>query len=535
MGKKQSKDIVDSRYLLPYGIYSKSEWDPRVLRKMVLTRKISPFYPPMETRAEGSDECPICMMCYFGGLNRSLCCGQSICSECFCQVKKPKTGYEATCPFCNFKPYNVVYRGPKTEEEQLRDQIEEQKVIELKMKMQKEQQEVERMRMRNKVETGASSSATARENKGSNSNSNNAIASHLGETNSSSSAILEEYQTQMKQYNELVQADELERARREKETAVEEDPMARDMITNIRQLRQEIREREEELDEGYIEEILRIRQLQKEEEEQFKQALKNSVIDTGQRQRNVQNEISNLSEFVPEEIVTQLSNQQGSNSNNVDLDELMLKRAIELSIEAQEAEKKEQEWIAQLQQSGFISLNDYNTVGSSHSNSHRNQSLIPSDDMLLIPNTSTSNSNILTSNMYNSNFRCTDTTSNEILSVRVELPELDKQQKQDFQSTFEDNFEISLTSDEASSTRTSSSKTTKPRNFPILSVENLIHEARYSQQNNVNNSSNTNTNSNSSKDDEFDSEELRLAIALSLEEAVQDESSKNDHTSVNLV
>jgi hypothetical protein len=126
--------------------------------------------------------------------------------------------------------------------------------------------------------------------------------------------------------------------------------------------------------------------------------------------------------------------------------------------------------------------------------------------------------------------------------VRVELPELDKQQKQDFQSpnlhssTFEDNFEISLTSDEASSTRTSSSKTTKSRNFPILSVENLIHEARwYSQQNNVNNSSNTNTNSNSSKDDEFDSEELRLAIALSLAEAGQDESSKNDHTSVNLV
>lgn len=67
--------------------------DERVLRKMVLERKIAPFFRGEE---EGEEECPICMLYYSGGLNRANCCQQGLCSECYLQIV-PRANKTARC------------------------------------------------------------------------------------------------------------------------------------------------------------------------------------------------------------------------------------------------------------------------------------------------------------------------------------------------------------------------------------------------------------------------------------------------------
>jgi len=155
-------------------LYTSCEWDERTVRRLIIERKIAPFYPGQDQPAPDREECPICMMvsraahaaarlrffsraaaqqqhagrhhhaatsapigrrprlrrrrrhprrarraarrrrrqrrrshrsrrppaaitdfsfllsqCYPGGLNRSLCCKQGICSECYLQVRAP--------------------------------------------------------------------------------------------------------------------------------------------------------------------------------------------------------------------------------------------------------------------------------------------------------------------------------------------------------------------------------------------------------------------------------------------------------------
>ena len=60
--------------------------DERVLRRMVLERRLAPFYRGDDEPTDDMEECPICMLNYPGGLNRSSCCQQGICSECFLQI-----------------------------------------------------------------------------------------------------------------------------------------------------------------------------------------------------------------------------------------------------------------------------------------------------------------------------------------------------------------------------------------------------------------------------------------------------------------
>ena len=62
MGKGASKEI-DPKYLVPSGqLYPHCDWDTRTLKRLILSRKLSPFYPPLDSKEEGTDECPICMM-----------------------------------------------------------------------------------------------------------------------------------------------------------------------------------------------------------------------------------------------------------------------------------------------------------------------------------------------------------------------------------------------------------------------------------------------------------------------------------------
>lgn len=79
-------------------------------------------------------ECPICFMYYPPYLNRTRCCDQDICSECFVQIKRPDphppeheqpgqerpsgeeaeqlVSEEAACPFCVTPHFGVTYEPP---------------------------------------------------------------------------------------------------------------------------------------------------------------------------------------------------------------------------------------------------------------------------------------------------------------------------------------------------------------------------------------------------------------------------------------
>jgi predicted nucleic acid-binding Zn-ribbon protein len=154
MGSSNSKKLSpeEMKYLTPTGLYPSCSWDLKTIRKLIMEKKLAPFYPGREEKdAPDLDECPICFMFYGGGLNRTNCCHKDVCTECFLQIKKPGTPLlNSICPFCNRARFTVVFLGPKTREERLKEEMEEQKVIELQERMRQEEieRDIERQRQR---------------------------------------------------------------------------------------------------------------------------------------------------------------------------------------------------------------------------------------------------------------------------------------------------------------------------------------------------------------------------------------------------
>eukprot|EP00761_Pharyngomonas_kirbyi_P006827 gb/GECH01006836.1/.p1 GENE.gb/GECH01006836.1/~~gb/GECH01006836.1/.p1 ORF type:complete len:311 (+),score=103.70 gb/GECH01006836.1/:1-933(+) len=173
----QKKCDIPEQYLRPQGLYPRCDWDERTVRKLIINKSLAPCYPGQdedklpEDKDPTIEECPICMLNYPGGLNRCNCCNQSICTECYLQIKKPKQG-SAVCPFCNASNYSVQYKGPKTQEEIQEEQIEQQHVLELQVKAQQEQQKEEQRRREERLaaETQGSSSSAQDFSQQSNSN-----------------------------------------------------------------------------------------------------------------------------------------------------------------------------------------------------------------------------------------------------------------------------------------------------------------------------------------------------------------------------
>eukprot|EP01104_Vermistella_antarctica_P017765 TRINITY_DN6358_c0_g1_i2.p1 TRINITY_DN6358_c0_g1~~TRINITY_DN6358_c0_g1_i2.p1 ORF type:complete len:228 (-),score=23.75 TRINITY_DN6358_c0_g1_i2:125-808(-) len=129
----------EAQHCTPLGLYPKSSsWDNKLLRKLVCDKKLACITTGRDDQVSKSyEECPICMLFYHGGLNRTRCCHKGMCTECFLQVKKPSV--PATCPFCNHARFAVTFRGPRTKAEVDSEAIEDQKVVQLKIKMRQEE------------------------------------------------------------------------------------------------------------------------------------------------------------------------------------------------------------------------------------------------------------------------------------------------------------------------------------------------------------------------------------------------------------
>ena len=72
MGNGNSKPAIDPRYLKPQGLYA-CEWDDATVKKLILSRKLSPCYPGHETKQPNTDECPICMLVRICFMKKYFC------------------------------------------------------------------------------------------------------------------------------------------------------------------------------------------------------------------------------------------------------------------------------------------------------------------------------------------------------------------------------------------------------------------------------------------------------------------------------
>jgi len=170
--KNRRRQAQIREYAEPRGLYEQCAWDRRFIRREILTGKLAPCFPGVEggsshdsvtlTEKDKSgfgdlEECPICLLFYPGGLNRMLCCKQSMCTECYLQVKLPPQNITPTtrsrCPFCKSDKFDHAYTGPLSAEQKKALEIEQQKVLELQIKMRSEERktDLERQQQRAKA------------------------------------------------------------------------------------------------------------------------------------------------------------------------------------------------------------------------------------------------------------------------------------------------------------------------------------------------------------------------------------------------
>ncbi|KZT03487.1 uncharacterized protein LAESUDRAFT_659458 [Laetiporus sulphureus 93-53] len=179
-GRGHHEDTVDFGYLCPQGVYSGArDWNQAIVTQLICERKLAPFYRPLEDYDEswddeqilshrkepppdaegqaessggisrtdtsssrahkrghassnskevirhpeaaiyrGAVECPICFLYYPPNINHSRCCDQTICTECFVQIKRAEPNpthlisEPAACPYCVRENFGVVYTPP---------------------------------------------------------------------------------------------------------------------------------------------------------------------------------------------------------------------------------------------------------------------------------------------------------------------------------------------------------------------------------------------------------------------------------------
>ena len=80
------------------------------VKKLILTGKLTPFYPPTDTKTYSNPiQCPICYS-YFPMINVLRCCNNHLCSACLLAASKQKK-----CPFCRSQQFEWYSNIPPTE------------------------------------------------------------------------------------------------------------------------------------------------------------------------------------------------------------------------------------------------------------------------------------------------------------------------------------------------------------------------------------------------------------------------------------
>ncbi|KAJ3373603.1 SNF1-interacting protein [Allomyces arbusculus] len=151
-----TSEIVDGGHVAPVNAlyHATHHYDPYLVRDLIRVRRLAPFYAGLEdvdedeiaamaaaslvagpaapasaagsgadtedvarvkawmARVGGAIECPICFLFTAQNINRSKCCDQPICTECFVQIKRPDATNPADCPYCAMPGFAVYYTPP---------------------------------------------------------------------------------------------------------------------------------------------------------------------------------------------------------------------------------------------------------------------------------------------------------------------------------------------------------------------------------------------------------------------------------------
>lgn len=130
-----SLTYIDKRFSnpLPRRIHSRlyptCEWESKQIRRLIGDGKLAARLKGTDSCISKSDrECPICFM-YYSETNISKCCNATVCTECYLQIK-PQKDKHTTCPFCNNPKMIISVQGGMGEDDILKRDQEEQRVIE---------------------------------------------------------------------------------------------------------------------------------------------------------------------------------------------------------------------------------------------------------------------------------------------------------------------------------------------------------------------------------------------------------------------
>ena len=126
----------------------KSHYDREIVCEMIKGGKLCPFYP--EAQETQDEECPICFL-EFIDYNRTNCCKSRICTDCFIQLKPMEHKDEIGCPFCNTKPFTVVYKSMPVTFTQIRSTYLQKLELKEIKKLQKDKQLNYQMNMLNQM------------------------------------------------------------------------------------------------------------------------------------------------------------------------------------------------------------------------------------------------------------------------------------------------------------------------------------------------------------------------------------------------
>ena len=63
INSKRNTERDEVKFSSPNGLYPTCSWDMKVVKKLIVEKKIAPFYPGSEERTSKElDECPICFL-----------------------------------------------------------------------------------------------------------------------------------------------------------------------------------------------------------------------------------------------------------------------------------------------------------------------------------------------------------------------------------------------------------------------------------------------------------------------------------------
>ncbi|KAI8886026.1 hypothetical protein K501DRAFT_178592 [Backusella circina FSU 941] len=120
LSKIGPSSTVDYGKTKTQGLYTTNlDYDSTIATQLVQKGRLAPFYkgavdPIKNKKPNYTCECPICFLYYPSSMNKTQCCDNTLCTDCFLQLKRSSTTplIPAVCPFCVQPNLGVLYMPP---------------------------------------------------------------------------------------------------------------------------------------------------------------------------------------------------------------------------------------------------------------------------------------------------------------------------------------------------------------------------------------------------------------------------------------